>query len=267
MKRAAAVAGQFYHGSHSRLKEQVEEYIDPGARKKNATGIVVPHAGFIYSGSVAGQVFSSIHFPQTFLMLGPNHTGLGPGISIMADGAWEVPNGSFEIDRRLASRIAQNVSIVEKDVQAHIFEHSLEVQLPFIAYFGEQIKIVPIAVLSASFDDCCSLADGIAKAVKTIDYPVTLLASTDFSHYVPEKVARKNDKKAIDRIIDIDPRGLYETVLKHKISMCGYLPTTVMLHAARLLGADSGHLVRYMTSGDVSGDFDSVVGYAGIIID
>lgn len=266
MKRAAAVAGQFYHGSHARLKQQIEQYIDPGAGKKHAIGIVVPHAGFIYSGSVAGQVYSSIQMPHTFVMLGPNHTGLGPGMSIMTDGFWDVPNGSFEIDRRLASRIALNVSLVEKDVQAHMFEHSLEVQLPFIAYFEEGIKIVPIAVLAASYDDCCILAEGIARAIKTIDYPVTLLASTDFSHYVPEKIARKNDRKAIDKIVDIDPKGLYETVEKNNISMCGYLPTTAMLSAARLLGADSGRLIRYMTSGDVSGDYDSVVGYAGIII-
>jgi AmmeMemoRadiSam system protein B len=266
MKRDAAVAGQFYHGSLSRLKQQVEQYIDPGARKSDVIGMVVPHAGFIYSGAVAGQAYSSINLPKTFVMLGPNHTGLGPGISIMAEGVWEVPNGSFEIDRKLASRIIQNTSIAEKDMQAHIFEHSLEVQLPFIAHLGEEIKIVPIALLSASFEDCCSLAEGIVKAVKTIDYPITLLASTDFSHYVPDKIARQKDQKAIDRIIDIDPKGLYETVLREKISMCGYLPTTVTLYACKLLGAHTARLIRYMTSGDVSGDFDSVVGYAGIII-
>jgi AmmeMemoRadiSam system protein B len=266
MKRTAAVAGQFYQSSSARLIQQAEQYIDQKARKVDAIGIVVPHAGLVYSGEVAGSVYSSINFTKTFLLLGPNHTGIGPQISLMDDGEWEIPTGTFQIDKKLASRIAVNNANVTRDSQAHLFEHSLEVQLPFISYFTQEVKIVPIAILSASIDDCFVLAEGIAKAVKSLEYPVVIVASSDMSHHLPDKIARQKDKMAINEILDINPEGLYETVLKNRISMCGYLPTTVMLFASRFLGASSARLVKYMTSGDVTGDYNSVVGYAGIIL-
>jgi hypothetical protein len=266
MKRSPAVAGQFYHGSAPRLTEQVEQYIDKDLPKEDVIGVMSPHAGLIYSGHVAGAVFSSIKLPETFVLLGPNHTGLGPPISLMDGGEWEIPTGTFQIDKKLASKIALNIEKASRDSQAHIFEHSLEVQLPFIAYFSTAIKIVPIAILSATYDDCIALADAIAKAVRSVEYPVVILASSDMSHYLPDKVARQKDIKAIDRMLELDARGLYETVIRERISMCGYLPATVMIAAAKLLGADSARLVKYATSGDVSGDYDSVVGYAGIIV-
>lgn len=266
MRRKPAVAGQFYHGTGSRLREQVEQYIIKGARTEDAKGILVPHAGLIYSGAVAGAVYSSINFPKTFLMLGPNHTGIGSKISLMDTGEWEIPTGVFEIDRKLSSKIALNTPIVSRDSQAHIFEHSLEVQLPFLSYFTSDIKIVPISILSASLDDCRELAVGIAEAVKSLDYPVVILASSDMSHYLPDKTARQKDKKAIDKVLALDPSGLYKTVTEERISMCGYLPATVMLFAAMQLGAGSARLVKYMTSGEISGDYDSVVGYAGFVV-
>lgn len=266
MKRNPAVAGQFYHGTAARLKEQVAQYIRADAPKETVVGLMSPHAGLIYSGSVAGEVFSSVTMPQTFIMLGPNHTGLGPDISLMDAGEWEIPTGLFRVDSKLASKIALNSGRVSRDAQAHIFEHSLEVQLPFIAHFSADVKIVPIALLSASYEDCLDLAQAIAEAVRGVDYPVVILASSDMSHYLPEKQARRMDAMAIEKILALDPGGLYETVRKERISMCGYLPATVMLAASRLLGADSARLVKYATSGDVSGDFDSVVGYAGIVV-
>lgn len=266
MRRSPAVAGQFYYEDPSRLTQQVEQYINEKAGKENAVGIVVPHAGLIYSGAVAGAVYSAINFPATFLMLGPNHTGLGPPISIMNTGEWEVPTGTVSIDRKLAGRILLNTPVVTRDTQAHIFEHSLEVQLPFMTYISKDVKIVPIAIRSASFNECLALAEAVANAVKSVDYPVTILASSDMSHYLPDKTARLKDKKAIDKILDIDPEGLYDSVIHEKISMCGCLPATVMLSASKLLGAGAAHLVKYMTSGEVSGDYDSVVGYAGIIL-
>ena len=162
--------------------------------------------------------------------------------------------------------IALNTKNVTRDSHAHVFEHSLEVQLPFLAYFNVDVKIVPVAILSASFDDCVDFAEGIAKAVKSLDYPVVIVASTDMSHYLPDKTAKMKDKMAIDRMLEINPKGLYETVTQERISMCGFLPTTVMLAASKLLGASSARLVKYMTSGEVSGDYDSVVGYAGVIL-
>lgn len=266
MKRSASVAGQFYYGTASKLNQQVAQYIDKNAVRENAIGILVPHAGLIYSGAVAGAVYSSIILPKTVLLLGPNHTGIGPKISMMDEGEWEIPTGTFTIDKKLAGKVALNTLNVTRDSQAHMFEHSLEVQLPFLAYLAHDIKIMPISILSATLADCITLAEGIAKAVRLVDYPVVIAASSDMSHYLTEKLARQKDKKAIDKILEINPEGLYETVVQERISMCGYLPATVMLLASQLLGAESARLVRYMTSGDVSGDYDSVVGYAGIIL-
>lgn len=266
MKRSPAVAGKFYQDTGARLKEQVEQYIRYDAPKETVVGILAPHAGLVYSGPVAGAVFSAIKMPQTFVMLGPNHTGLGPAISLMDTGEWEIPTGLFKIDSRLASRIALNSDRVSRDTQAHIFEHSLEVQLPFIGCLAPATKIVPIALLAASYEDCLDLARAIAAAVRTADYPVVILASSDMSHYLSEKQARRLDTLALDKILALDPAGLYETVRRERITMCGYLPATVMLAASKLLGADSAQLISYATSGDVSGDYDSVVGYAGLVV-
>ncbi|MDA8077596.1 MAG: AmmeMemoRadiSam system protein B [Nitrospiraceae bacterium] len=266
MRRAPAVAGQFYHATRERLSGQVEEYIDRNAPKEDCLGIVSPHAGLLYSGAVAGAVYSSIKFPKTFLLLGPNHTRLGARFSLMESGEWEIPTGVFQIDTKLAGKIMQNCPAVSRDSKAHLFEHSLEVQLPFIACFSGDVRIVPLAMLTATVEECLELAEGIAKAVKAVDYPVVIVASSDMSHYLPDKVARAKDRMAIDRMLNLDAKGLYETVRREEITMCGYLPTTVMLAAAKLLGAGSARLVKYATSGDVSGDYDSVVGYAGIVV-
>lgn len=227
---------------------------------------MVPHAGLIYSGAVAGQVYSTISMPKTFIMLGPNHTGLGPAISLMDEGAWEVPGGVFKIDRRLAAKILQDTVLVARDTQAHAYEHSLEVQLPFIGYYSYDVSIVPIAIMTASYDTCRAVGESLAGAIQAVDYPVTILASSDMSHYLPDRLARKKDAMAIDKILELDPHGLYDVVMQERISMCGVLPTTVMLLAAQLLGAKNARLINYMTSGDVSGDYDSVVGYAGIVL-
>jgi len=266
LKRSPAVAGQFYYGTAQKLTRQVEQYIDPDARKEKAIGIVAPHAGLLYSGSVAGSVYSSIEFPETFILLGPNHTGLGAQISLMESGEWEIPTGTLLIDEKISYRIAMNVPVVGKDAKAHLFEHSLEVQLPFILYFSKKAKIVPVVILSATIDECRMLGEGIARAVREAGYPVVVAASTDMSHYVHDDVAKQNDKKAIDRIVSLDPEGLYEVVLRERISMCGYLPVAAMLFAVKALGARSARLVRYATSAEVSGDYEHVVGYAGIVL-
>ena len=266
MKRTPSVAGQFYYGTVPKLTQQVSEYTDRSAKKEKVIGAVCPHAGLIYSGSVAGAVYSSIDFPETFILLGPNHTGLGARISIMESGEWEIPTGTFKIDEKISHRIMMNVPLVTKDAKAHMFEHSLEVQLPFIAHFSQKARIVPIVILSATVEDCEMLGEGIAKAVKTAGYPVVLIASSDMSHYVPESVARQQDKKAIDRILSLDPGGLFDIVVQERISMCGYLPVTTLLYAAKSLGAQSARLVKYSTSAEVSGDYDHVVGYAGIVL-
>ncbi len=267
VRRKAAVAGQFYHATPERLTYQVQQLSGRYVPKEKAVGILSPHAGLIYSGSVAGEVYSRIVMPETFVLIGPNHTGLGPRISIMVNGEWEIPTATFQIDAALAHKILLNTSpLSSDDTQAHIFEHSLEVQLPFIAHFAKRSKIVPITIMSADLDDCRQLGEGIAKSIKDTAYPVLIVASSDMSHYVSDDTARKFDRLAIDRMISIDPEGLYHTVKKERISMCGYLPAAVMLFAACSLGSAKATLVKYTTSAEVSGDYDHVVGYAGIII-
>lgn len=266
MRRSPAVAGQFYQGTASKLTQQVKQYINSSAVKEHAIGILAPHAGLIYSGSVAGEVYSAIEFPKTFVLIGPNHTGLGAKISMMASGEWEIPTGVFSIDEKLSRRIAANTPIISKDANAHTFEHSLEVQLPFIAYFSTEPKIVPIAVMSASLEECRLLGEGIAKSIKEVNYATVIVASSDMSHYVPDDVARQKDRKAIEMIKSLNPEGLYTVVSRERISMCGYLPAAVMLFAAKALGAIEARLIKYSTSGEVSGDYDQVVGYAGMIV-
>ena len=266
MKRSPAVAGQFYHGTQLKLQQQVEKYIDKSAHREKAIAVVSPHAGLIYSGSVAGAVYSSIDFPETFILIGPNHTGLGTQVSLMASGEWEIPTGVFRIDEKISHKISVYAPNVTKDIKAHMFEHSLEVQLPFIAHFSKEVKIVPIIILSATVEECRMIGEGIARAVKDIGSSVVIVASSDMSHYVPDELARKKDSKAIDRILSLDPEGLYEIVEKERISMCGYIPVTIMLYAAEALGAQSARLIKYATSAEVSGDYEHVVGYAGIVL-
>ena len=266
MRRNAAVAGQFYHGTSAKLSHQVQQYVTHNLPREHAVAIMSPHAGLVYSGAVAGHVYSRIAMPETFILIGPNHTGLGARMALMPEGEWEIPTGIFRIDERLAQKLLAGVSLVSRDTQAHMFEHSLEVQLPFIAHFAKESRIVPLTIMSVTIEECRLLGEGIAAAVKTVDYPVVIVASSDMSHYISEAEAKKKDKMAIDRILALDPEGLFDTVRSMQISMCGFLPVTAMLFAAKSLGAREAKLIRYATSGEVSGDYDHVVGYAGIIV-
>ncbi len=266
MIRQPAVAGQFYESSSSKLARQVSRYIETDSVKEFAAGIVSPHAGLIYSGSVAGAVYSRIEFPQSFILIGPNHTGYGSPLSVISSGEWRLPTGALNVDEDLAARLKGQTEIIEEDSLAHQMEHCLEVQLPFILHFTSQVKIVPITVMSISLETCRSVGSALAKAITGTPYPVTIIASSDMSHYETDSEARKKDRKAIDRIIALDPEGLYHTVSSEHISMCGVIPVTIMLFAAREMGAKESSLVKYMTSGETSGDYDHVVGYAGIIV-
>lgn len=264
--RKPAVAGQFYYGTGANLEKQVAGYVNEEKNKEKAIGLISPHAGFIYSGAVAGSVYSRIFMPNTIVLIGPNHTGLGKRVSMMTSGAWEIPGGLVEIDSELAKTILNQSSIFEEDEQAHYYEHSLEVQLPFIRYFSEKTKIIPITMFPVSLEECHIVGDVLASAIRQTNYSVVISASSDMSHYVSDSVAREKDNKAIERILALDPDGLHNVVKQYEITMCGYAPSTAMLYAAKALGATSTELVNYMTSGDVSGDYSHVVGYAGIII-
>lgn len=266
MKREPAVAGQFYPSSPSELTEMVRDYTDAGCEKESAIGIVSPHAGLMYSGRVAGAVFSRIRFPRTFILIGPNHTGLGKPVSIMSSGQWDMPTGELDIDTGVAEVLKGHSGVFEENRVAHQMEHSLEVQLPFMLYFSSDIKIVPVIMMPGPLETCRLVGEALAEAVKSAGYPVTIVASSDMSHYVTDSTARKKDKKAIECITALDPEGLFNTVKNENISMCGAVPVTSMLYAAKKLGAKEASLVKYMTSGEVSGDYDYVVGYAGLTV-
>lgn len=266
MKRKPAVANAFYYGSPARLKDQVAALVDEHQERKEAMGVVSPHAGFMYSGSVAGAVYSRVKLPGTLILLGPNHTGYGAAASIMAEGSWEMPFGAVEMDSALANRLLRLSPSLREDYSAHTMEHSLEVQLPFVQHFSTDFKIVPIVLMRMSLEECEKLGSSIAEAVREAGEKILIVASTDMTHYESHEAAREKDMKAIARILALDHRGLYETVSREGITMCGYVPATVMLAACKELGATESLLVRYQTSGDVSGDYGSVVGYAGLII-
>lgn len=264
--RKPAVAGQFYYGTSAALEKQVADYVNKVKDKEKAIGLISPHAGLMYSGAVAGSVYSRILMPDTIILIGPNHTGFGKRVSMMTSGAWEIPGDMVEINNELAKTILNHSSIFEEDENAHYYEHSLEVQLPFIRYFSKKTKIVPITMFPVSLEECRVVGEALAAAISQTRYPVVISASSDMSHYVSDSVAREKDNKAIERILALDPAGLHKVVRKYEITMCGYAPSTAMLYAATALGAAKAELVNYMTSGDVSGDYSHVVGYAGFIV-
>lgn len=273
MHRQPAVAGYFYPGSAESLRKQVEGFVVSGAEKIKAIGILSPHAGLIYSGSVAGAVYSKVELPDTFILIGPNHTGLGAPVSLMASGSWETPLGRVDIDESLAALILSKSPRIREDSLAHLQEHSLEVQLPFIQYFKDTFKIVPIQMLDTRLETCLEVGRAVAEAIKEQGQGsggrgqgVLVVASSDMSHYEPAAAAKEKDFKAIEQILNLDTEGLYRTVRDTGITMCGYGPAVAMLAASKALGAAKAELIKYANSGEVSGDYEQVVGYAGIVV-
>ncbi len=264
--RNPAVSGQFYPASPSLLRAQIEGFIDPKAVKEEVIGLVSPHAGYIYSGGVAGAVISKVRFKDTFIILGPNHTGYGSPFSIMAEGVWKTPLGEVEIDSRLSKKILEISKYLKEDHLAHLREHSIEVQLPFLQYFKEDVKIVPIVLAPAPGSTYKEIGREIAKAIKNLNKEVIIIASTDMTHYEPHQVAQRKDKQAIEAILNLNEDELLKRVDELDISMCGYGPTVSLISASKELGAKVAELIKYQTSGDTSGNYASVVGYAGIII-
>jgi len=266
MLRQPAVAGQFYTASRPQLLQQVAAYLEDIPTKEKAIAVISPHAGLLYSGKVAGRVYSRLSLPHTFVMVGPNHTGLGSPLSVFPEGKWKTPLGDVTVEDRLARQILAEFPLVQPDPLAHQEEHCLEVQLPFLQSLQEAIKIVPIVMMRGDLRTCQKLGSAIAKVLKSWSEPVLLIASTDMTHYEPVTEARRKDEMAIQKILRLDPQGLHTVVSQHQISMCGYASTVTVLYAALGLGASRAELVHYMTSGDINGDYEQVVGYAGILI-
>lgn len=265
-KRQPAVAGKFYPAQREALVREIETHIDRNAKKNRVLGIVAPHAGFIYSGNVAGALYSRIEIPDTVILIGPNHTGHGEPVAVMKKGAWSMPMGDIAIDQELANAICEETVIAKQDSYAHQFEHSLETQLPFLQYFKNNFKIVPICIKRLKISSCKDLSEGIVRAVIRLDKSVLLVASSDMTHYESHDRATIKDRMAITCIQNRDPLGLFKTVQSERITMCGVNPVTVMLLCSERMGAKEAELVKYMTSGEVSGNMEKVVGYAGMII-
>jgi AmmeMemoRadiSam system protein B len=266
MIRSAAVAGRFYPSDPRELAAEIDIYAPVDAEKLPALGCVVPHAGYMYSGHVAGAVYSSLQIPSRCILLGPRHFPRGQPMAILTEGSWQTPFGEAPIDSELAAKLAHASPVLREDPVAHEREHSLEVQIPFLQRLVPDLRFVPVVLASDRYDALEQLGQSVAQVVSKQKDPVLVIASTDMNHYESDAITREKDRKAIDRILALDPRGLYDTVRKEGITMCGYAATVAMLVAMNQLGAKEAKLVRYATSGEVTGDRDEVVGYAGITL-
>jgi hypothetical protein len=266
--RHPAVAGRFYPRDAKELREEVYSYLSQTPQQKpvRALGCIAPHAGYMYSGHVAGAVFAALEIPQLCLVLCPNHTGMGRALAIMSEGAWETPLGNVPIDGRFAAALKDRCSLLQEDSSAHRSEHAAEVELPFLQVRQPQLRFVPIALGTGQFEALARLGDAIADVISEHNAPVLIVASSDMNHYESDAITRVKDHSAIEPILALDARVLHDVVTQQHISMCGFGPAVAMLTAAKKLGAKSAELIKYATSGDVSGDLDTVVGYAGIVI-
>jgi hypothetical protein len=263
--RAPAVAGRFYPANPERLRADIESYL-PSDKKTSAIACMVPHAGYMYSGQVAGAVFSRLEIPASCIVLGPNHTGRGHPLAIMKKGAWRTPLGEIPIDSDLAETLTREFPALSEDSAAHRSEHSIEVELPFLQVCRPCVKFVPITIGTGQLILLEQLGEAIAGVLKHSRESVLIVASSDMNHYEDDATTRVKDRKAIEKILALDAPGLYQTVMNESISMCGFGPAVAMLTAARRLGAQKAELAHYATSADVSGDHNVTVGYAGIIV-
>ncbi|MGA8617859.1 MAG: AmmeMemoRadiSam system protein B [Candidatus Sulfotelmatobacter sp.] len=266
--RHPAVAGRFYPSDPEVLRGEVRTYLtqSPSQKHVRALGCIVPHAGYIYSGHVAGAVFAQMEIPQLCLVLCPNHTGIGRPLAIVSVGVWETPLGHVPIDDAFARALKQRCVLLQEDSTAHRNEHATEVELPFLQMLQPKVRFVPIALGTRQFEVLEQLGDAIADVIAAQNHDVLIVASSDMNHYESDAITRVKDQRAIKPILNLDAHALYDVVTQQHISMCGYGPAVAMLTATKKLGATSAELVKYATSGDISGDRDLVVGYAGLIV-
>jgi len=265
--RQPAVANRFYPGAPEELDRTIKRLLPTGYKenKQKAIAAVSPHAGYIYSGELAAKTLCSVEIPETVVIIGVNHSGAGPSAALSTV-SWNMPFGPVPVDVEFSESLLANSSRIIKDEIAHASEHSLEVQLPFLQYLQKDLSIVPLSVSRIALSDCLAIADSLAKTVKMSGKDVLIVASTDMSHYESRERAEKKDMLALKCIEELEPEKLYGTVLDNAISMCGFIPVTIALAAAKSLGATTTRLIDYTDSGYVSGDTEQVVGYAGITI-
>lgn len=264
--RESVVAGTFYPQDRSTLEKMLEQFCSPLESPKKVTAIMVPHAGYKYCGKIAGQVYRRIEVPDTAIVLCPNHTGMGKRISVWQEGSWRTPLGELSVNADLARKILGAVGESSGDYQAHAYEHAIEVHLPFLQKRNPSVRIVPIVLGQLTLDRCEHIADALALAMRAGKSECLLVASTDMSHYIGAEEAQQKDALALKEVECLDGRHLYQTVIQYDISMCGFIPTTCALMASKILGASRAEIIAYGNSGDTTGDYRSVVGYASAII-
>lgn len=266
MQRQPAVAGQFYPGREDELRTSLSRMIPLHPQKIIAKGIVAPHAGYVYSGAIAGQVYSMIKIPSTVLIIGPNHHGAGIAGALYPDGEWLTPLGCSAVNSRLNQLLLKHGTYLQGDTLAHKREHSLEVQLPFLQYLRPDVSFSALCLGHGDFNVLQDIGYGIAKAICEFDEDVLLVASSDMTHYESADSAKQKDNLALGRLLALDAKGLLDVCRQRSITMCGVVPTAVMIEAALQLGASGAALVAYGNSGEVTGDEQNVVGYAAVTV-
>lgn len=265
--RQPAVSGRFYPARVDELRAEVTRFLGGASAGKRHVGIVAPHAGYVYSGPIAGKIFADTAVPRRVVVLAPNHTGRGARAALWPRGAFVLPGDRVPVDEELCARLLDAGVGFVPDHEAHRFEHALEVELPFVRARRSDAVVTPVILGGLDGAECVALGRTLAEIVAALDEEVLVVASSDMSHYLPDDVTREIDQRAIEPMLQCDPARLYDVVEREEISMCGVLPATTMLSYARQRGATRGTLVAYGTSADAFGDKDRVVGYAGIAID
>jgi MEMO1 family protein len=265
MIRQPAVAGKFYTDDPDQLREELASLVSLGDAAR-VIGIVAPHAGYLYSGKVAGLVYGRVRVPEAVLVLGPNHTGVGAPAALAPSGEWLTPLGPVPVNNRLSQLILKHASLVREDPSAHRFEHSLEVQLPFLQYCNPRVCIAALCLSLSDFDSVSRIGTALAQAITEYGDEVLMVASSDMNHYESAAVAREKDGLALAELAKLDPEALLKVCRAKNITMCGVVPAAVMMVAAKLLGATESRLVKYTTSGEVNGELDRVVAYAALTV-
>lgn len=268
MLRQPSVAGRFYDADPDKLNGVVDRCLalGEGRREESTLLAMVPHAGYVFSGGVCGKTLAQANLAPTVLLLGPNHTGFGARFSLWSEGSWALPGAEVPVDTELTSALLKAESSISSDTMAHVREHSLEVILPFLMRLNPATTIAPMAISASRLEDLERVGKSIGQAIKGFGRAVSIVISSDMSHYISQDEAKRLDSMALEAAVNLDPAGLFNTVRTHEITMCGVLPMTVGLFAALELGASKGELVAYANSGEASGDFDQVVGYAGVLV-
>ncbi len=267
MIRQPAVAGQFYPGSAPKLRSELSILVQPDPARRKVIGVIAPHAGYMYSGKIAGHLYGLIKVPETVVILGPNHHGIGASAALYPAGEWVTPLGTVPIDAAFAELIMKHAPLVREDASAHLYEHSLEVQVPFLQHVQQDVAIVPICLGFSDIQSCQALGAGIARAVAASGREVLIVASSDMTHYESAESARRKDDLALHEVLALNPEGLLSVCRRNGITMCGVIPSAVMLVAALELGASKAAVERYATSGDVTGDQRQVVAYAAVTVE